>query len=50
MVSGHLLKIGISLLLLTEGILSHIQYSALMTPKSPVPLDCVALPLPFANP
>ena len=45
MVSGHLLKIGISLLLLTEGILSHIQYSAFVTSKSPTPLDCVALPL-----
>ena len=46
-VSGHLIKIRIFLLLIAEGILSHVQFLAF---KCPTPLDCVALPSPFANP
>ena len=49
-VNGHLLKIGIFLLLFTEGILSHVQFLAFVTSKCPTPLDCVGLPSPVANP
>ena len=43
-------KLRFFFLLLVEGILSHIQYLAFVTSKCPTPLDCVALPSPFANP
>ena len=49
-VSGHLIKIRIFLLLIAEGILSHVQFLAFVSFKCPTLLDCVALPSPFANP
>ena len=49
MVSSHLSKFETFLLQPNKDILSHVQFSASMTPKCPSLLDCLALPSHLAN-